>query len=90
MERAEVERLMAAMDPEQSVAPASEELASGMTALFSGRFEVIKLGTIATSGVLTGHDFGWVRFDVAPFQCGVPAGSHSVELARRYDVGSCI
>ena len=53
-----------------------------MTALFSGRFEVVELGAITTSGVLTAHDFGWVRFDVAPFHLQVPAGSYPVELAR--------
>jgi hypothetical protein len=85
MARTEVERLLAAMDPDQSVEPASEELASGMTALFSGRFEVLELGTVTTSGVLTAHDFGWVRYDVAPFHRRVPAGSYPVELARDGD-----
>lgn len=82
---AEVARLLAAMEPEPASEPASDDLASGMSAYFSGRFEVTDLGVMTTSGVLTAHDFGWVRFDVAPFHRRVPAGTFPVAVARDDD-----
>lgn len=77
-----VERQLAALDPDLSAQPAPRDLTDGMNALFSGRFEVVQLGDITTTGVLTAHDFGWVRFDTAPFHRRVPAGSYPVELVH--------
>jgi hypothetical protein len=83
--RAEAERLVAARRVDAEPAAVSEQLAEGMTGLFSGRFEVVRVGEVTTSGMLTAHDLGWVRFDVAPFHREVPPGTYPVDLARDAD-----
>ncbi len=83
--RADVERLLASREPDRESRPVSRELAAGMAGLFSDRFEVVALGSLTTTGVLTAHDLGWVRFDVAPFHRQVPAGTYPVEMARDAD-----
>ena len=56
-----------------------------LAALFAPPFTVAGLGSIRTSGVITVHDFGWVHFDLAPFEQRVPPGSYQVSVARRAD-----
>src|SRR5690349_13681010 len=67
----EVSRLLAGMAGSLPVSPASSELSHGVSGLFV-RHPVVPLGSITTSGVLTAHDLGWVRFDLAPFHRRVP------------------
>lgn len=74
--------MLMAVESEPSWPAVPDELAEGMTALFSGRFEVLEVGEVTTSGVLTAHDLGWLRFDVSPFRRRIRRWSYSVELAR--------
>lgn len=78
----EVERLMNAMIPGDAWEPVPENLALGVSSLFSAPYEVIHLGTVTTCGVLTVHDFGWVSSGLAPLTRRVPSGAYPVELAR--------
>jgi hypothetical protein len=81
----EVERLVNQVDAGTAAPDVPADLARGVASLFAAPHDVVDLGTLATSGVLTVHDFGWVSSGFAPLRRRVPPGSYPVELSRDGD-----
>lgn len=77
--------LLAEVSPESVVRHPSVGSGKDLATLFEPPFTVAGLGAIRTSGVITVHDFGWVRYDLAPFEQRVPPGTYRVSVARRAD-----
>jgi hypothetical protein len=77
--------LLAEVSTETRVRHPSGGSGKDLTALFAPPLTVAGLGSIRTSGVITVHDFGWVNFDLAPFEQRVPPGTYEVSVARRAD-----
>ncbi len=77
--------LLAEVTTETVVSHPPDGSGTDLAALFEPPFSVAGLGSITTSGVITVHDFGWVDFDLAPFEQRVPPGTYRVSVARRAD-----
>lgn len=77
--------LLAGVSTETVVRHPSGGSGKELAALFAPPFTVAGLGSIKTSGVIAVHDFGWVNFDLAPFEQRVPPGTYGVSVARRAD-----
>ena len=75
--------LLAQVSAETVVRHSSGGPGKDLAALFAPPFTVARLGSIKTSGVIAVHDFGWVNFDLAPFEQRVPPGNYQVSVARR-------
>lgn len=85
MDPAEHRALLADVSAETVVRHPSGGSGEDLTALFAPPFTVTELGSISSSGVMTVHDFGWVQFDLAPFEQRVPPGTYPVSVSRRAD-----
>jgi hypothetical protein len=84
LSRDEVAQLLAGVGPDTPL-PELPGDAGDLDALFAGADDVVELGTLTTSGLLTVHDLGWVRWDVAPLTRSVPPGTYPVTVARSAD-----
>lgn len=85
LDPAEHAGLLAEVSAETVMRKPSGGSGKDLAALFAPPFTVAALGSIRTSGVISVHDFGWVHFDLAPFEQRVPPGSYRVSVSRRAD-----
>jgi hypothetical protein len=85
MDPATHDALLADVSVETGVRHPSGGSGKDLAGLFAPPFTIAELGSIRTSGVMTVHDFGWVQFDLAPFEQRVPPGTYPVSVSRRAD-----